>query len=50
MRDAGFWTNVVLVLIVLHLVIGFGVLFYKIRPKKEDKNKPKKQEGEWPNL
>lgn len=30
-------TNIVLVIILLHLVVGFGWLMYKLMPRKGDK-------------
>ncbi len=29
---------IVIIIIILHLVIGFGWLMYKLSPRKEDKN------------
>lgn len=29
---------VVIIVIILHLVVGFGWLMYKLSPRKEDKN------------
>jgi hypothetical protein len=35
-----FWVKIVIILIVLHLVVGFGWLVYKLTPrKKSDKQK-----------
>ena len=39
------WVKIGLGLIVLHLVVGFGWLIYKLSPRKSDKNK-KKDESE----
>ena len=37
MNTSNFWTYFVIAIIVLHFVIGFGYLFYKLSPKKSDK-------------
>lgn len=29
---------IVIIVIILHLVVGFGWLMYKLSPRKEDKN------------
>ena len=33
-----FWVKVGLIVIVLHLLLGFGWLIYKLSPRKKDKN------------
>lgn len=33
----GFWEKIVMAIIVLHFVVGFGYLIYKLSPRKEDK-------------
>jgi len=38
------WVKIGLAVIVLHLVIGFGWLAYKLSPKKEDKKTKDNQE------
>jgi hypothetical protein len=32
------WTKLILILIILHLLLGFGWLVYKLSPRKKDKN------------
>lgn len=32
-------TKIVLILIALHLILGFGWLVYKLSPRKDDKDK-----------
>lgn len=32
-------TNIIVGIIVLHLVLGFGWLFYKLSPRKEEEEK-----------
>ncbi len=32
-----FWVKVGLIVIVLHLLLGFGWLIYKLSPRKKDK-------------
>jgi len=34
-----FWVKIGLIVIVLHLLIGFGWLIYKLSPRKSDKKK-----------
>lgn len=29
------WVNIVIILIIIHLVLGFGWLVYKLSPKKK---------------
>jgi len=38
------WVKIGLILIVLHLILGFGWLIYKLSPRKSDK-KNKKDES-----
>ena len=33
----GIGTKIIVILIVLHLLVGFGFLMYKLSPRKEDK-------------
>jgi uncharacterized protein YqhQ len=37
MKTSNFWTYIVIAIVVLHFVIGFGYLIYKLSPKKGDK-------------
>jgi len=34
----GFWTTVLLIVVVGHFVVGFAYLTYKLSPKKKDRN------------
>ena len=36
-----FWLYIVIAIIILHLLVGFGYLMYKMSPTKEDKEKLK---------
>lgn len=36
-QHMGFWVKVGLIVIVLHLLLGFGWLIYKLSPRKKDK-------------
>jgi len=36
------WVEIGLILIVLHLILGFGWLMYKLSPRKKDKKKDDK--------
>lgn len=40
-----FWFYIVIVVIILHFVVGFGYLMYKMSPTKEDKEKMKQKEN-----
>jgi hypothetical protein len=33
----GFWTQLILIIVVLHFVVGFGYLIYKLSPRKKDR-------------
>ena len=35
----GFWTQLILIIVVLHFVVGFGYLVYKLSPRKKDKHR-----------
>lgn len=37
MQTSNFWTYVVIAIVILHILIGFGYLIYKLSPKKSDK-------------
>jgi len=39
-----FWFYTVIAIIILHLVVGFGYLMYKMSPTKEDKERMKQEE------
>lgn len=41
-----FWFYTIIAIIILHLVVGFGYLMYKISPTKEDKKKLKQEENQ----
>jgi len=41
-----FWFYTVIVIIILHLVVGFGYLMYKMSPTKEDKERMKQEENQ----
>lgn len=34
MESNGIWTNIIIIVIVLHLLGGFGFMMYKLSPKK----------------
>jgi len=44
-----FWFYVVIAIIILHLVVGFGYLMYKMSPTKEDKERLKQEQEEQEN-
>lgn len=35
--DSDFWSKIIMLVIVLHFVIGFGYLIYKLSPQKENR-------------
>ncbi len=37
MRISNFWLYTIMVMAILHIVIGFAYLLYKLSPKKNDK-------------
>jgi len=39
MRDSNFWYYFIMVVVILHFVLGFGYLIYKLSPRKSDKKK-----------
>ena len=42
MLSSNFWYYVIMAVVILHVVGGFGYLFYKLSPKKSDKKKNQK--------
>jgi hypothetical protein len=34
--QTGFWEKIVMAIIVLHFIVGFGYLIYKLSPRKEE--------------
>ena len=43
MIDPDLFTKILLILIILHFIVGFGYMIYKLSPKKKDETD--KQEG-----
>lgn len=39
MRISNFWFYTIVTVAILHILIGFGYLMYKLSPKKKDKTK-----------
>ncbi len=39
MTDSNFWYYFIMVAVILHFVVGFGYLIYKLSPRKSDKKK-----------
>ena len=37
MKDSNFWYYFIMVVVILHFVLGFGYLIYKLSPRKSDK-------------
>ncbi len=44
MQTSNFWTFFVIGIIVLHFIVGFGYLIYKLSPKKGDKKEEKEED------
>ncbi|MBT8384742.1 MAG: hypothetical protein KJO83_03420 [Bacteroidia bacterium] len=45
MRDSNFWYYFIMALVILHFVVGFGYLIYKLSPRKGDKDKNEKSKN-----
>jgi len=43
---SNFWFYIIIAIIILHLVVGFGYLMYKMSPTKEDKERMKQEENQ----
>jgi hypothetical protein len=39
MTASNFWYYFIMVAVILHFVVGFGYLIYKLSPRKSDKKK-----------
>lgn len=39
MGTSNFWYYFIMAVVILHFIIGFGYLIYKLSPKKSDKRK-----------
>ena len=39
MEISNFWFYTIMVIVILHVVVGFSYLLYKLSPKKKDKEK-----------
>jgi len=39
MEISNFWVYTIMVVAILHVVVGFAYLLYKLSPKKKDKEK-----------
>ncbi|MCF6348484.1 MAG: hypothetical protein L3J20_09330 [Flavobacteriaceae bacterium] len=39
MQNSNFWYYFIMVAVILHFVVGFGYLIYKLSPRKSDKKK-----------
>lgn len=37
MRISNFWFYTIMIVVILHIIMGFGYLIYKLSPKKKDK-------------
>ncbi len=37
MRISNFWFYTIMIVVILHVIVGFGYLIYKLSPKKKDK-------------
>ncbi len=38
MAISNFWFYTIIVVVILHIIVGFGYLLYKLSPKKKDKS------------
>lgn len=41
MGISNFWYYTLVIVVILHIIIAFGYLMYKLSPKKKDKKKNK---------
>lgn len=41
MRNSNFWYYTIMVLVILHFVVGFAYLIYKLSPKKNERKDKK---------
>ncbi|MDX1830225.1 MAG: hypothetical protein R3342_11840 [Lutibacter sp.] len=39
MRETNLWIYIIIAIVLLHILVGFGYLVYKLMPKKKDKEK-----------
>ena len=46
MGMSNFWLYFIMVIVILHFVIGFGYIIYKLSPRKSDKKKKETSESE----
>ena len=37
MEISNFWFYTLMIVVILHIIVGFGYLLYKLSPKKKDK-------------
>ena len=44
MGMSNFWVYFVMIVVILHFIVGFGYLIYKLSPKKKDKDKTKDEQ------
>jgi len=38
MQNSNFWFYIIIAIVLLHVVVGFGYLVYKLSPRKKEKN------------
>ena len=46
MGMSNFWFYFIMVVVILHFVVGFGYLIYKLSPRKSDKKKNESEEAD----
>lgn len=39
MRETNLWIYIIIAIVLLHILVGFGYLIYKLMPKKKAKKK-----------
>ena len=42
---SNFWYYTIMVVVILHVIIAFGYLLYKLSPKKKDKKQDEHKNG-----
>ena len=48
MQTSNFWYYFIMAVVILHFVVGFGYLIYKLSPRKSDKIKKEISDKEKP--
>jgi len=44
MRESNFWFYIIMIIVILHFLVGFAYLIFKLSPRKGDKKNGSKNE------